>query len=253
MPISIEFGQWISALTLSEVLSMVLEYVKVLAWPITVAVAVWIFRHPVTNLLTRLTEFSAFGVKSSFDDQARFNAQQAEAIREAVEDAGDQRHIESESTSDADLDERSDTANQHVPVGSKEATLARPNPSRTLGEQDPSILGVFVARWNRLVRVEEQVLERLEQSEGESGQYRRVADLVRTFTTLANRGYVPTEAVEVARRTQRLRNEVVHGYTNLSLEALDDVLSGIASLEQTLQIASGRMLVSNMNMNRAAP
>jgi uncharacterized protein YutE (UPF0331/DUF86 family) len=251
----IEFGQWISALTLSEALHAILGYVRALAWPLTVAFCAWIFRGPLASLLTRLTKFSAFGVESNFNDQARFNAREAVAVKEAVEEAresaGDATGLVPLPTSASE--KRSILENPKVSVGPAEPNPARSNSSFTVDEQDPSILGVFISRWNRLEQVAEQAFDRLDHLQNVPGPYRRIANLSQTFTALAGAGFVPLKAAEVAEQTQRLRNDVVHGHKDLSLDALDDVLTGITALEQTLHIASGRMLIAKTDMNRVIP
>ena len=70
---------------LRDWLDIVLEYLKVLAWPLAVAVLAFAFRNPITEALSRLEEASGLGAKARFFQRTASKlAEESELIAEEL-------------------------------------------------------------------------------------------------------------------------------------------------------------------------
>jgi len=67
---------------LKESLDLALEYLRVLAWPVVVIVAVVMFRSSIRALFTRMTKASGFGASAEFAAEVRSLAEESKQIRE---------------------------------------------------------------------------------------------------------------------------------------------------------------------------
>lgn len=67
---------------LPDILDIVLEYLKVLAWPIVVFTLALVYRRPVITLLQRLKKYSGWGQTVELVDQARDLKEDSEDILE---------------------------------------------------------------------------------------------------------------------------------------------------------------------------
>lgn len=67
---------------LPEILDIVLQYLKVLAWPLVVFTLALIYRKPVITLLQRLKKYSGWGQTVELGDEARTLKEQSEDVLE---------------------------------------------------------------------------------------------------------------------------------------------------------------------------
>lgn len=70
---------------LAAVLDIILQYLKVLAWPLVVLILAIVYRRPIVTLLERLKKYSGWGQTVELGDFARdLNAKSAEVVAEVV-------------------------------------------------------------------------------------------------------------------------------------------------------------------------
>lgn len=69
---------------LHDLLDVILEYLKVLAWPAIVLTLALIFRRPIIDILERIQEASGWGAKFKLRQQIREVADDAETTPEAI-------------------------------------------------------------------------------------------------------------------------------------------------------------------------
>ncbi|MGW5154364.1 hypothetical protein ACWEPN_02660 [Nonomuraea wenchangensis] len=82
-----------------EVAKLILEYLKVIVWPVFAGIIVFGFRQSVQRLLNRISEFDGLGVSAKFEQQVSELAEEASAIEGAT--ASTQEKEGRQATSDA--------------------------------------------------------------------------------------------------------------------------------------------------------
>jgi hypothetical protein len=179
-----------------ELANLVLEYLRVLVWPILVVVLVVLLRHRLVQLLARLTQASLpGGVDLSFSQEAR----EAVSLSDLVE-------------SKPKENSRRDTPG--IPLTEANARMLnlglRPSPSgldlsyyRDLADQDPNIALAGL-------RMEiETIMQNVAKGFGLASRPKEPAS--RTIRRLLDAGHITPQQARLADSVLQLCNKAVHG------------------------------------------
>lgn len=253
---TIDFPQWITAMSLSEHLTLLLKYLSVLTWPVVIVLGLFIFRSPLGELITRAESWTG---PMNFGGKFAKNAAQNQAVAEAVEASGEPSLNRTAHEPDKELpqprgDEVDSSSTHEEPSGSTAALeWSQPKPSfegppttspkeskaagwsRFGAEQEATALGLLVSGWSALETDAADLSDTLRQlSPQVKSPPRNSADVLVVFQKLASMGDIPEEIVAVARETKTLRNQAVHSYAELPAGAVDDVIRTISFLRRAI-------------------
>jgi hypothetical protein len=187
-----------------DIAELVLEYLKVLAWPAVVLGAVVLFRRSLIRLLGRIREASAFGATVRLEEEAE---QVAEASRQIPE------------TQDS---------SQNVPQVDADPAWAASD-DHALGS------GRMLLAWSRLENMAGYAASLIG-----ADQHLSVS---RVLQRLSSRGLLSAEAVGVARGLQAIRNQLVHATNDIFLTTatVNDFVTASRELAAALEVAITRL------------
>lgn len=246
-----EVFHWIQYVPQRSVFQVLLTTLKNFAWPIVVIIAVIVLRAPISSLIARVENFEGLGTSVSFAKGAESFREDAASIAEdtAGEDGlSDARRddkvpsaaegmTESQNEADSNSEENTpETARVNGPVTSTYSELARRALGRTADDERNSLLRKILDTWSALETQASQALSELPPDIIGNRPAPRGPSAIRiAFRTLSERGFIPRDVLDVLRRAQGLRNQLVHeGAGRFSVTSLRDLLDGTRDLSATL-------------------
>lgn len=191
--------------------SLVLQYVKSLAWPLVLIAAIFIFRGEVRGLFRRLSSLAGagFDLKFEADVQSALATAQVAAAQELTEVPGGTRTGVSPIVADAPPEE----------------WLWAIEAMRELAKRDPDT--AVVAAWQL---VEAKFIVRSKgkiKATGPTGRPPSVAQMIDALD-------LPRYLIESIRDLRVLRNRVVHSGQSITAKAADDYMATVKLVFQLL-------------------
>lgn len=181
-----------------ELARLVLDYLRVLAWPSVLIVAVFFFRVQLGSLVERVTEASAFGGTVKLESQAR-------QVQEAVASFSSPRSLDGK------------TANGENKIGNRQ-------------DDGMSSVGNIVRAWAEVEIVAKRLYEQM------GNQPRRGVFVLRVVEELVSRELISADAVSVVRELFEIRNKLIHDpNVVLTANAADALLMAIRNFRITLE------------------
>lgn len=223
---------------LQDWLDTVLEYLKVIAWPVVVLTLSLIYRKPLVGVLRRLHKAAGFGATVELEKSLE---QDARALNEAVlpeltksdpqGDAGAEKDAPSVETSETETVPPASTSGPPATAKSDWSAAAtrafwESNPEAAIrlgiaypgderyGTLDAERYGHMMLAWAHL----ESKAVRLGELIGLSPSPARNLGVL--SGKLLDRGLISHEGAEIARSLQRLRNDLVHEVDNITISSL---------------------------------
>lgn len=265
-----DFFEWASTMSVDEVLETVLSFIKVLAWPVVVLTGLLLFRTQLTGLFQRVESLAGpANVSATFRSDAALNREdvaeaevEANEVAEAVvrsgsrESSGGVEGAEQEPSSGRPGVEANEAGPDHEPAmvasvrrqtlrklqlsalkrwAEDGADVSEPRPSWRVQKYDADQLLPLVNNWTRLENDTRYIVNKLELGEASVVLRRNPNDVLALFSHLENQGYVSPETVDTARRTKRLRDELIHGRVEARGDSATDVAESIDGLRRTLR------------------
>lgn len=241
---------------------LLLEYLKVIAWPLTVLALALLYKRPLIGMLGRLRKASGWGATVELENEARELADEsAEIAGKTSEDQAEpsaadepEQQTTQEATAPPEISSGADI--QHA-LATAEAlrqtvnaleraheALVEHDRERTLQQRRPVFsdarTGRFVmnARWEELVKEAMAVGQHLGISRNQS---RFIPAL---FQELVRRGLAAPETEDVAARLHNLRTMIRHsedGIEHLSPTAIEDFIDTTTNLTTILRTVRQRL------------
>jgi len=265
-----DFFEWASTMSIDEVLQTVLSFIKVLAWPVVVLTGLLLFRTQLTGLFQRVESVAGpANVSATFRSDAALNREdvaeaevEANEVAEAVvrsgsrESSGGVEGAEHEPSSGRPGVEANEAGPDQEPAmvasirrqtlrklqlsalkrwAEDGADVSEPRPSWRVQKYDADQLLPLVNNWTRLENDTRYIVNKLELGEASVVLRRNPNDVLALFSHLENQGYVSPETVDTARRTKRLRDELIHGRVEARGDSATDVAESIDGLRRTLR------------------
>ncbi|WP_146236763.1 hypothetical protein [Curtobacterium sp. MCBD17_030] len=242
---------WTQHVPQRSVFQVFLTTLKNFAWPIVVVIAVIVLRAPISSLIARVENFEGLGTSVSFAKGAESVREDAASIAEdtAGEDgisaakkngkdpSAAESTTESQAEASPDLEEsRPETVDLGEPVISTYLEIARHALGRTTDDERNSLLRKILDTWSALETQASQALSELPPDIIGNRPVPQGPSAIRiAFRTLSERGFIPRHVLDVLRRAQGLRNQLVHeGAGRFSVASLRDLLDGTRDLSATL-------------------
>lgn len=191
------------------------KIVNGLAWPVVVAVAVFVLRKPIGRLIERMSHFKGPGVEADFPSQA---AATNELSEEAVPNVPDEMTLPADSTPQQD-------------DGQRPPLRESPSLGELLQEAETHPVGGIVRAWNLVEQVVEHGFP----------FYLRPYNPRPLMQDLRGKGYISDDVVGLYERLSRLRNEVVHGRTVPTPAAARDFVQATWRLTAALADAANHV------------
>lgn len=224
-------------MTLPEILDIILQYIKVLAWPIVVLILVLVYKRPIIGVLARLRKASGPGVALELD------------ARELAEDAQEIAAVEATHvivTPPAEPDNTLGTADA-TPKADSPATGTSPASVQELRARHPehdlrydtawgtlrprsANAAIVLSAWSDVVDDATPVARALRLPDGSWS-------IPHLATVLTQRGYISSSYPTIARRLQSLRNAVAASHEPPTEDAVVDFLSTSLLIREKLQSA----------------
>ena len=196
-----------------ELARLVLDYLRVLAWPAVLIVAVFFFRVQLGSLVERVTEASAFGGTVKLESQAR-------QVQEAV----------ASFSSPGSLDRK--TASGQNETGNRQ-------------NDGISSVGNIVRAWAEVEIVAKRIYEQM------GNQPRRGVFVLRVVEDLVSRELISPDAAGVVRELFEIRNKLVHDPSVvLTANAADALLIAIKNFRITLENISSNFPTTQEGQKR---
>lgn len=201
-----------------KVATLVLEYLKVVAWPIVVLILAFAFKGTIVDVLSRIREASGFGAK--FVMTQRLEHEARELNEKLVPELDQDRTAQSPADEGAERTVDDATGEPAEPSGEAPAPLnTSPRKARVYGISMPSDINVstggqaqnfwiMMAAWSELEETALRVGRLLQLAPGVS---RNLGVLGRQ---LLDRGLISAEAFDLGVRLQQLRNRMAHDLNN---------------------------------------
>ncbi|WP_146114327.1 hypothetical protein [Microbacterium sp. MYb72] len=192
---------------------LLLEYLKVVAWPLVVIVLAFAYKRTIVDVLSRIREASGFGGKVVLTQRLEHDARELneKPVPELEQDAADPSAQGEDDPGTVRDDSDDIPAASNVPASatapSRKLRIYHVNAS---GDASGSAAGEAVNYWNmmnawsRLERTAARLGQRLGFSPGPA------QNLGFLGGQLLERGLISSEAFELGVRLQELRNRMVH-------------------------------------------
>lgn len=237
------------ALLSDDAWANVLEAVERLAWPLFAVVALLVLRDPLKNLLTRIENLEGPGTKVGFAAAAQNTREESEAlVSDTDKDARESDSSAPEPTDDVQgASRRTEHSRQEHPARRHPSVLElemrdheRDHRDRPRSRQRDAIFTDIVEAWVALEQDARGAIEMLQSAgryNGATLKGRPVlrVPVMRAFDVLVRLEALPPEVISVARRTQQLRNQLMHeGTGRFDLDSFRDLLATIENLRTAL-------------------
>lgn len=255
-----DFISWLVASfdVFMQLARLLLDYLKVLAWPVVVLTLVLVYKRPIISVLARLRKATGPGYALELD---------ARELVEAAEDADADARTSEPALPDI-VGEDAGTAPHEEPPPATTNTPPTPQPAPTpaaaevdsykpnarwhfTSDYSPGWLAVdapaagiskILFAWNEVERRTAEIADMLSLPVN-ARSTRQVAK------HLAARGYLTTANAEIASRLQNLRDRVVHGREEVTDETVEAFMSASAIILKQLQRARRRILLTTKITN----
>lgn len=228
---------------LPEILDVVLQYLKVLAWPLVVFTLALVYRKPVITLLQRLKKYSGWGQTVELGDQAR-DLKEDSAVALAQELAAPKKHPAADTPNDPP------GAATPPPAAEAETTQASEDPRRkkferislearldlfnTISNDNPAHFHANARRavkqsWRSLLEKADTLARWLKLTPEESANLDEIA------FALLNRGLINERTAIIAPRLSILHWSITHAKDpDLNLTVVADFVATAANLQEVL-------------------
>lgn len=245
-------------------LNLVLEFLKVLAWPGTALILACTFRRPIVEALRRLRKFSGMGFDARFAGELADVAIDAEGLPELRD-----RPTESSPPHKSPSPSKGKPAeDQHRALDDPQTAMRDPEvaavieqtfrtapPSRWAAgvrhgyeSSDRAAYGEMLIAWQRVERVAAVV----------GGLIGMSDTAARNMGTLSGRlvphGFMSEETASIAIRLQRIRNQLVHDAERVEFtpDLLTNFLDAASNLEDALEIIAAKLRHPSRNGSQAS-
>lgn len=225
---------------LSEILDTILQYLKVLAWPLIVLVLALVFRGPVVALLQRVKKYSAWGQTVELGEEARELKHDSDAVAEVVTSeatkpasAGDQQPVES--AGDASANGKAAAGAQLAPTGTAAqdavSSLNRLKLFYRLADIDPTDFPTGARR--AVARAWKSLSERVDELALLLNLPWSGSKLNDVAIALVNRGLLNKNSALIAFRLTGLHNDLTRvSDADLNVQLVQDFMKSAQNLER---------------------
>lgn len=196
-----------------DVARLVLDYLRVITWPLIVLVCVLLFRKQLAVLIGRIKKFSGFGIDVEMESRARRVGPASEAMPELAAAAKGSAHEFSISA----VIPLAGAANENAPA---------PQPIEGNRQGDGVYqVGRVLSAWADVNSVAATLSEQLGQPPG------RAVNVQGVVEKLKKQDRISDEAVDVVRELQQIRNQLIQDpNVVLTTDAADSLLNAIRNL-----------------------
>lgn len=237
------------ALLSDDAWANVLDAVERLAWPLFAVLALLVLRDPLKNLLARIENLEGPGTKVGFAAAAQNTREDSEAlVFDTDKSASESDSFTPEPANDAQEPRKptepprheQDTRKQPPVLELQIRDLEGNHYDQPRSRQRDAIFTDIVEAWVALEKDARGAIDLLQSAgryDGATLKGRPVLRLpvTRVFEVLVQLEALPPEVISVARRTQHLRNRLMHeGTGHFDLESFRDLLATIENLRTAL-------------------
>lgn len=192
-----------------DVALVVVEFLKILAWPGVILVALLIFREPIKKILSNLEHAEMAGV--SFKIRAGELSKKVEQLPEKLK--------------------KKDDGSTRPPSSAPEPEEMDADESAVLESAQRQIESSWAALTNNTWKLHTSLFNKRFRGEPEETPYVRPRSVVHAVTDLHRNGMIDTPTLETFRSAQRLKEELLENANSATFETYGQFLKTIGRLQ----------------------
>jgi hypothetical protein len=212
-----ETANWLKEMRLPAFLSLLLEYVRALAWPLVVGIAIVIFRSPVSELISRIESGKGFG--------AEFRTRSVEQVGQLAKHASEEALQATDTPPEDEAEDSGQLADEDEPT-------------------EAEVFFNLVSGTNALEQAALRLAERVGVEPKSRGRF-APPSARNLFESLNTAGVIPPSAMRSLSAALEVRNRAVHGvgtYKRPSTQAMKDATESINNLIRVLESSAIRFV-----------